>query len=103
MSLLQQIQDATIATDQPLAAVLRQTMVLAVRLDNQLLRQWTYEELNGYTDEAAPPPYRRPRPVDVLGDFFVYERTRVGRNVYEGRSHRDPAKECPDHARYGWR
>ena len=69
MSLLRQIQDATIAADEPLAAVLRRAKVLAARLDSPLLRGWVDHELNGYPDGATLPPYRAQRPVAVLGDF----------------------------------
>jgi hypothetical protein len=69
MSLLRQIQDATIATDEPLAAVLRRAKVLAARLDSPLLGGWVDHELNGYPDGATLPPYRARRPAAVLGDF----------------------------------
>jgi hypothetical protein len=69
MSLLREIQDAAIATDQPLATLLRRAKVLAARLDNPLLGEWVDHELNGYPDDATLPPYRARRPVLVVGDF----------------------------------
>src|SRR6266536_2696812 len=69
MGLLQDIQNAIIHDDRPLAAVLRMAMVLAARLDNQMLRDWADRELNGYPDDAPLPPYRAARPARVLGSF----------------------------------
>lgn len=44
-------------------------MVLAARLDNQMLKDWADHELNGYPDDAPLPPYRAARPARVLGNF----------------------------------
>ena len=55
MGLLGDIQSAIIDADRPLPAALRMAMVLAARLDNQLLRQWVDRELNGYLDDAELP------------------------------------------------
>jgi hypothetical protein len=72
MSLLRQLRDATIATEQPLTAVLRRAIVLADQLESPLLHQWARRELSGYTKGAGLPAYRRSRPVVVRGDFIVY-------------------------------
>jgi hypothetical protein len=69
MSLLRDIQDAAITTDQPLASVLRKARVLAARLGNEPLRQWISHELNGYPPKATLPPYRALRQVPVRGTF----------------------------------
>jgi hypothetical protein len=69
MGLLQDIQNATIDADRPLAAVLRMAKVLAARLDNHVLMEWVDHELNGYPDDAILPPYRAERLVHVLGNF----------------------------------
>lgn len=69
MGLLRDIQNAAIATDQPLALVLRKARVLAARLDHEPLRQWTSHELNGYPPEATLPAYRARRQTVVKGTF----------------------------------
>lgn len=69
MGLLQDIQNAIIDDNRPLAAVLRMARVLAARLDNQMLKDWADHELNGYPDDAPLPPYRAARPARVLGNF----------------------------------
>jgi hypothetical protein len=69
MSLLRDIQDAAIATDRPLASVLRKARVLAARLDNESLRRWVSHELNGYPLDTTLPAYRALRQVPVRGAF----------------------------------
>jgi len=69
MSMLRDIQDAAVATDQPLASVLRSAQVLAARLGNEPLWQWTSHELNGYPPDATLPAYRALREVPVRGTF----------------------------------
>jgi AbiTii len=56
MALLQDIQNAIIDSDRPLAGVLRMAMVLAARLDNPMLQEWAERELNGYPEDAPLPP-----------------------------------------------
>ncbi len=69
MGLLQDIQNATIDPDRPLAAVLRMTKMLAARLDNHLLMEWVDHELTGYPEDGPLPAYRERRQALVLGKF----------------------------------
>jgi AbiTii len=71
VSLLRELQNATYA-DVPLTAVLRRAAVFAARLEDPLLREWAYCELNGYPRDATLPTYRRSRPVVARGDFIVH-------------------------------
>jgi hypothetical protein len=71
MNLLRQLQDAVIATELPLTAVLRRAMVFATELRSPLLQQWAQSELDGYPQGAALPPYRHRRQVSVRGNFLV--------------------------------
>jgi hypothetical protein len=69
MGLLQDIQNATIDPERPLAAVLRMTKMLATRLDNHLLMEWVDHELTGYPEDGPLPAYRERRQALVLGKF----------------------------------
>lgn len=69
MSLLREIQDAATGTDVPVNVLLRKAQVLAVRLGNEPLRQWTRLELDGYKRRDDLPDYRRLGEVLVLGTF----------------------------------
>jgi hypothetical protein len=68
MTLLREIQDAATGNDVPLTVLLRKCRVLAQRLGNDELRQWTEWELNGYPDERLLPPYRK-ESAEVRGQF----------------------------------
>jgi hypothetical protein len=58
MSLLRDIQDATINSDIDISTVLRQCKVLAVRLGNDNFKKWVDQELNGYNKIDDLPNYR---------------------------------------------
>jgi hypothetical protein len=89
MSLLQYIQDAAIDSNQPLVASLRGAVALAERLDNSLLREWTKNELNGYSDAKSLPPYRVIRRPSFFVGAYMYgivparEMDRVPRQLSE--------------------
>jgi hypothetical protein len=58
MSLLREIQDAAVDNAIPIGTLLRKCAVLAARVGNEELRQWTSCELNGYLNDAKLPDYR---------------------------------------------
>lgn len=58
-SLLKEIRDAAVDANVPLANVLRKCAVLGDQLDNDDLRDWALQELNGYTSEDGVPKYRK--------------------------------------------
>jgi hypothetical protein len=69
MSTLQEVIRAATARDNSLSDVLRNCLVLAYDLDNDILKTWLENELNGYSDEADLPDYRRAN-ITAKG-FFV--------------------------------
>lgn len=69
MTLLREIQDSAVGTDASVEVLLRQCIVLAVRLHHAPLREWAQLELNGYPDDVPLPEYRPKFGTQVLGDF----------------------------------
>lgn len=69
VTLLRDIQHAAIGVDTPVAVLLRQCLVLGVRLGHQGLKDWANLELAGYPDDADLPPYRKKFSTQVLGDL----------------------------------
>jgi hypothetical protein len=43
---------------EPLGVLLRKCLILATRLKNNALREWSNKELNGYSNDDALPEYR---------------------------------------------
>lgn len=70
MSLLKQIQDATIDRKLQLGDVLRMCKILAARLKHPAFNEWISQELNGYEDRKKLPDYRILKDLDCRGDFF---------------------------------
>jgi len=102
MSLLRQLRDATIATEQPLTAVLRRAMVFAAQLESPLLHEWAQRELSGYTEDVSVPAYRRSRPVVVRGNFIVYGQPEITEYLREFNPQdppETPLRETIAHAR----
>ena len=58
-SLLKEIRNAAVDANVPIANVLRKCAVLGTQLKNNELRDWAFQELNGYGSEAEVPDYRR--------------------------------------------
>ena len=58
-SLLKEIRNAAVDANVPIANVLRKCAVLSTQLKNNELRDWAFQELNGYDTEAEVPDYRR--------------------------------------------
>jgi len=58
MTLLRDIQDASIDANVDITVVLRKCKVLAVRLGNEDFKKWVDSELNGYDENAPLPDYR---------------------------------------------
>lgn len=67
MSLFAEIQN-DILTDKPISIALRKARVLSHRLKNQGFSNWVEFELNGYTDPASLPDYRKITS-PIFGDF----------------------------------
>lgn len=71
MSLLRQIQDATIDPTFRLADILRMCKILAARLDNLAFKEWINQELNGYVkNQENLPNYRIFKDLNCRGDFY---------------------------------
>ena len=70
MSLLRQIQDATVDPKYPLADILRMCKILAARLGNKAFKEWIEQELNGYKDKEKIPSYRILENLQHYGDFI---------------------------------
>jgi AbiTii len=70
MSLLRQIQEATIDPKFKLADVLRMCTILAAHLDHPDFKEWIKLELNGYKDSNQLPDYRILRNLGCRGDFL---------------------------------
>lgn len=58
MGLLQDIADGATSSTTPVADILRQCRVLAMRLNHAELAEWARAELNGYDDKGPHPDYR---------------------------------------------
>ena len=69
MSLLREIQDATVDGNTSLDVVLRKCMILASRLDHAPFKKWVEDELNGYSEEATLPDYRHIDGLTSMGTF----------------------------------
>lgn len=67
-SLLKEIRDASVDANVPIANVLRKCAVLGARLNNNDLRDWALQELNGYGTDLDVPEYRRVT-APLTGDF----------------------------------
>jgi len=59
MKLLDDVVDASTASDVGVSALLRKCLVLAYQLKNDRLKEWLEKELNGYGDDDELPPYRQ--------------------------------------------
>ena len=70
MSLLRQIQDATVDPKYQLADILRMCKILAARLGNKAFKEWIEQELNGYKDKEKTPNYRFLENLQHFGDFI---------------------------------
>jgi len=68
MSLLKEIQEASIDASVGVSVVLRKCLVLAARLGNANFENWVDAELNGYQSKDDLPAYRVLR-VNSKGDF----------------------------------
>jgi hypothetical protein len=58
MGLIEEIRDKAVSGKIPLEDVMRSCMVLAAKLKHEPLKQWTHNELNGYSRSADVPDYR---------------------------------------------
>lgn len=58
MTLLRDIQNSAIDSNNSLSDLLRKCKVLAARLQNEELRKWVDAELDGYSSKDDLPPYR---------------------------------------------
>lgn len=72
MSLLRQIQDATIDPKFRLADILRMCKILAARLNHPPLKAWVEQELNGYRKPEQVPNYRVLKNLDCHGNFLGF-------------------------------
>ena len=68
MSLLREIQNSAIDSEQNLASILRKCKVLSARLGSSEFRDWVNRELSGYMDIQDLPDYRICH-VDSKGHF----------------------------------
>jgi AbiTii len=69
MSLLREIQDAAVDGASDLESLLRKCRVLAARLKHDDLKTWVMAELDGYSEAAAVPDYRKVH-VHCFGHFW---------------------------------
>jgi AbiTii len=69
VSLLLEIQDAAVGADVSLPVLLRKCQVLAARLGHDPLRDWARSEVEGYSDVADLPDYRKIGPLEAVGSF----------------------------------
>ena len=69
MSLIRDIQAATISQSTDVPNLLRMCKLLAARLGNEQFAQWVEHELNGYPDIQSLPEYRKVR-VKSYGSFI---------------------------------
>lgn len=58
MGLLDDIQSDALSNTVPVTALLRKVLVLASKLDSNVLEDWVRHELNGYPADAELPEYR---------------------------------------------
>jgi len=58
MGLLSEIQNEAVSRDSDIGTLLRKCLVLAARMDSDVLEDWVCYELNGYPAEASLPKYR---------------------------------------------
>ena len=58
MTLLEEIQTATVDANSELGTILRKCKLLAARLDNKPFQEWLTWEANGYPEDAVVPDYR---------------------------------------------
>lgn len=92
MSLLRQIQNATIDPKYQLADILRMCKILAARLDHKAFNEWIDRELNGYfKDRDNIPNYRILENLQHRGNFSNYG--------YEFKNHPMPLSALPESAR----
>lgn len=59
MGLLDEIQQDAVTDETPISTLLRKCLVLASRLESDVLEDWVRHELNGYASESEVPTYRR--------------------------------------------
>lgn len=57
-SAVQNLQKAIVSGGKSLTQLLRETKLIAAKLNLEDVEQWVDSELNGYFDKAEPPPYR---------------------------------------------
>jgi hypothetical protein len=69
MSLIHDIQAASIAQDSDIPTLLRMCKLLAARISHQEFAEWVDQELNGYPSIKGLPDYRLVR-VDSYGSFI---------------------------------
>ncbi len=69
MSLLRQIQDATVDPKYQLADILRMCKILAARLENKVFDEWIRQELYGYENRFQLPKYRILKELSCSGNF----------------------------------
>lgn len=70
MSLLRQIQDATVDPKYQLADILRMCKILAVRLDHKAFKEWIAQELDSYKNPDELPDYRIIKNLGCCGNFL---------------------------------
>jgi hypothetical protein len=70
MSLLRQIQDATVDPKYQLADILRMCKILAARLGHNDFKKWIEQELNGYVNPEQLPDYRILKNLGCKGNFY---------------------------------
>jgi hypothetical protein len=71
MSLLRDIQEATVDQNTSVATLLRKCKILAARLGNEEFKQWIDNELNGYENIHSVPAYRIVD-TDSYGEFLGF-------------------------------
>ncbi|MBA1333753.1 MAG: hypothetical protein HPY66_0146 [Firmicutes bacterium] len=69
MSLLREIQNAAVSSDNKIADILRKCKILAARLGNKEFEEWVENELNGYQSKDQLPDYRVLERVESKGHF----------------------------------
>lgn len=73
VDLLADIQASAVDPSHSLSDLLRESHILAFRLQHCSLKAWVNHELNGYADKASLPPYRSSRvgivKADLAGPF----------------------------------
>lgn len=95
--LLQQVQDAALDPNTPVADALRLCLAAGGRLGSTELRDWAKKELNGYDDDDELPPYRIARTA-MLMDYVLGKTRETGRPVTKGMVSPDVREwmyDCP--------